>query len=348
MKEKLRVAIIPANGAFGTAMSVPFVANGHEVTLAFRSEKKAQAFGETRQIERLLGVTFPDSIGFTANTAKAVEEADLLLLAAPASFLKDYYEEEVMPFIREDTRLLCLTKGLVKIENRYLRPSELISDLDPRVARRIAVLSGPNFAGEIARSLPFGTVIASEQLENAEFLARVLRKQIRVYPSNDVIGTELGGAFKNVIAIAAGVNDGRGLGENARSLLIERGVVEVIRLGVASGGRIETLRGLSGAADLWMTGTSRQSRNHEFGYELGQGKDLEELKKTSGTVEGVDTVKVAVELARQYKVETPIMDAVYNVLYEGATIDEAMEQLLKREPTYEDGRPLVFSDSILN
>ncbi|MBI4038513.1 NAD(P)-dependent glycerol-3-phosphate dehydrogenase [Candidatus Daviesbacteria bacterium] len=342
--ERLKVAILPAGGAFGTAMSIPISANGHEVTLVFRDEDKAQMFGATRQIGRLPGVIFPESIGFISDTAEAVKDADLLVLATPARYLASYYLEQIQPNIGEDTIILCSTKGLVEVDGQYLRPSEVISHFDPKAAQRTAILSGPNFAKEIAQSLPFMTVIASQNPSLAEKMVDIfnLTSQIRIYPSDDLAGVEFGGAFKNTIAIAAGVSDGRQYGENARTGLISRGKAEIARLVQALGGRRETVtEGLVGA-DLWMSCTSNQSRNHKFGKKIGRGEDPQELLQ-SQTVEGYYTARIAFKLARRHRIETPIIDAVYEVLYNGVTVDEAIRQLQERKPVYEDGRPLIRS-----
>lgn len=345
--ERLKIVIVPARGAFGTALSVPLCNSGHEVTLVFRDEEKARLFGETRQVDRLPGSKFSANIGFTADAEQAVRNADLVILAAPTRFLRTSYEEKIMPFKREETNILSVAKGLVKIEDRYLRPSEVISMSDPKVARRIIVLSGPNFAREIAQGLPFVSVAASEETALAEYIVNSvfgLNPKSRIYPSDDVIGVELGGAFKNVIAIAAGISDGRHYGENARAALIIRGEEEIVRLGMALGGREETLRGVAGSADLWLTCMSEKSRNHEYGERISYGEDpqkvLDEFSQDEKTVEGYDTTKVAWELAREHGVRTPITDAVYSVLHCGASIEDAIKQLLGRERVYENGAPL--------
>lgn len=345
--EKLNVVIAPAGGAFGSAISIPLLANGHEVTFAFRSKEKAQRFRESRQLEeeRLKGFVFPENIRVTSDTAEAVRNANLVVLATPARFIETYYPANIQPVRKSDTKILVPSKGLVKIGNKYLRPSEVISHFDPSATRHLTVLHGPNFAPEIARGLPFVTVIAAEDPELAEDMVDVfsLTPQYRIYPSEDVAGVELGGAFKNVIAIAAGINDGLQYGENARAALIKRGELEIVRLGVALGGQEETLMGISGSADLWMTCTSKQSRNHEFGVQIGQGKNPTELLKSGETVEGYYTAKVAWEFVREYDIKAPITKLVYCVLHKGMGVAEAVRQLQEREPVYEDGRRLTRS-----
>lgn len=345
--ERLKIAILPARGAFGTALSVPLIANGHEITLVFRDDEKARVFGETRQIERIPRVRFPENIKFTADAEKTVKNADLVILAAPTRFLQTTYEEMVMPFKRADTKILSLVKGLIKIEDQYLRPSEVILTIDPKAVRYLIVLSGPNLAREIAQGLPFVSVVASEEPKLAEYIAHDIfgiNPKSRIYPSDDVAGVELGGAFKNIIAIAAGVSDGRHYGENARAALIQRGQEEIIRLGVALGGRKETLGGVAGNGDLWLTCTSETSRNHQYGKEISHGRDpkevLDAFLQAKKTVEGFDTTKVAWELARKYGVRTPITDTVYSVLHGRKSIDDAIKDLLGRDRVYENGKPL--------
>lgn len=234
---------------------------------------------------------------------------------------------------------------MIRKGNKYLRPSEVISYTDPSVVRYLAVLSGPNFALEIAQELPFVTVIAAEDPRLAEGMVDIfsLTPEYRIYPSKDVAGVELGGTFKNIMAIAAGINDGLGYGENARAALIKRGELEIVRLGVALGGEKETLMGISGSADLWMTCTSKQSRNHEFGVQIGQGKNPTELLESGETVEGYYTAKVAWEFVREYDIKAPITKLVYCVLHKGMGVAEAVRQLQEREPVYEDGRRLTRS-----
>lgn len=345
--EKLNVVIAPAGGAFGSAISIPLLANGHEVTFAFRSEEKAQKYRESRQLEkeRLKGFIFPEDIKVTSDTGEAIRNANLVVLATPARFIETYYPVNIQPFRRSETTILSPIKGLIRKGNKYLRPAEVISYFDPKVTRRLAVLCGPNFASEIARGLPFVTVIAAEDPELAEDMVDVFSQtpQYRIYPSEDMAGVELGGAFKNVIAIAAGISDGLEYGENARAALIKRGELEIVRLGVALGGREETLMGISGSADLWMTCVSKQSRNHEFGVQIGQGKNPTELLESGETVEGYYTAKVAWEFVREYDIKAPITKLVYCVLHKGMGVAEAVRQLQEREPVYEDGRRLTRS-----
>lgn len=324
-------------GAFGMAMAVPFLANDNEVTLGFRSWERAEQFRATHQSERLIGVTFPKNLKVTANLEQAVESAHLVVVATPSRYLRPFYSEWIMPYRRKDSLVLSVIKGLE--EDTNLRPSEVIINLDPEIAPNLAVLGGPNFAIDLAMGLPAATVIASQCSKTAEKIAETCHSRaFRVYRGDDVAGVELGGALKNVIAFAAGVSDGLRKGESARAGLIQRGVVEMTRLGCILGGREETLMGLSGSGDLWMTATSYKSRNHWAGVEFALGKTLEEIINSGKTIEGIHTAKVAVELARQNYVEVPISDAVYQVAYNNRIlVEEAIAQLLGRAPAYENG-----------
>lgn len=342
MSERLKITICPANGAFGTALAIPFAASGHDVTLLFRDEEKSEAFSQTRSIKRLPGLIIPNEIGFTSDKDRTIKDADLLVLATPIAILRAFFNREVLQLVREKTDILCVTKGLEK--GTYKRASEIIEELDPRVCARTAVISGPNFAYEIASGLPFATVIASQNPDVLNKMVTAFRGSMgRVYLSNDVTGVELAGAFKNIIAIAAGGVDGLKMGENARAALITRGSVEIKKLAMKMGARGETLEGLASIGDLWLTCTSNQSRNHWFGEGIGSGMSVADLLASQITFEGYGTTKVAYELATKYGIDMPITRVVYEVLYEGLNVREALVRLMGRDPVYEDGTPFEVS-----
>lgn len=339
--------IVPANGALGSALGKVFFESHLGVTFVFRDCDKALDYGRTFQIERLKGVVFPDKIRFTADAEQAIKNADLIVLATPTKYLPSYYREQVMPFRKEETPVLSVAKGLVIIDNQHLRPSEALLNIDPSLEGYLAVLSGPNFALEIAAQKPFATVIASKNPMLAESFVEIFARNplFKIYPSTDVTGVELGGAFKNVIAIAAGVCDGKQYGESARAALIERGKVEIVNLGVALGGQRETLaEGLSGDANLWMTCTSKLSRNHEYGVGIGQGWNprelLQKFKEDKKTVEGFETTKITWRLARQKGIRTPVIDSVFALLHRHVRLDKVIEGLMGEEFIYENGKPL--------
>ncbi len=336
--ERLKVAVLPP-GAFGMAMAVPLLANEHDVTLGFRSWEKAEQFKRSHQSDRLPGVSLPANLRVTGSLEKAVENADLVVVATPSRQLESFYSEYIRPNLRKNALLLCVTKGLYN----NLRPSEVITGLDPEVAPRLAVSSGPTFAQDVAMGLPAATVIASERAETVEKIAEIYHSRVfRVYKGDDVVGVEMGGALKNVIAVAAGICDGLRKGESGRAALIQRGWLETARLAITQGARWETLVGLSGMGDLMLTCTSYKSRNHQAGVDLVLGKTPEELISSDKTIEGFDTAKVAVQLAKQHQLEVPICDSIYQVVFCGMSIEEVINQLLDRPSMYENG------DRVLN
>lgn len=340
--EKIRtIAILPAGGAFGMAIGIALSENGHEVVFGFRDQQRTEKFLQTYQAEKLPGVLFPEKLKATNNLVDLVESADLVVMATKARYLREY-SRKFLPHVRKDALFLCLTKGLEEGSN--MLPYQVISDLDPSIKPRLAVLSGPNFAIDIARRLPSATVIASENPETAEIIALAFRfSALRAYPWLDPIGAGAGGALKNVIAVAAGMSDGLEQGESGRAAIVTRGKKDIIRLGGALGGREETFEGLSGEGDLWLSCTSAKSRNYQLGEALARGVSLEALLSSGTTYEGYDTAKVAAKFAREKGIYAPITELVYQVLHKGLAITEAKRLLLARDFVYEDSRPLVFA-----
>lgn len=339
--ERLNVLITPP-GRFGLAMAVPFAFNNHDVTLGFRSNAKADTFDRTHKDERLPGIEFPADLRVSSDFKSCIPAADIVVLAVPSDVLRQFYLRSIMPYLRQDALLLCLTKGWE--EGTNLPASEVILDLHPEVKPRLSILAGPNFAQEMAQGLPMATVIASMESpvegkpSAAEQVVQALsnRPLLRAYSSNDVRGVEIGSGLKNVIAIAAGISDGLGKKESARASLITRGFFELVSVGIRLGGGIETLNGLSGQGDLWLTATSYQSRNHWAGVELARGKTLKDLQNSGKTIEGINTSKVMVELADKYNLEAPICRSVYKILFENLIVEEAARQLMGRTPTSEN------------
>jgi glycerol-3-phosphate dehydrogenase (NAD(P)+) len=232
--------------------------------------------------------------------------------------------------------LVSAAKGLEEESGK--RMSEVIAEgIDSRYQNSICVLSGPNLSGEIVKEMPSTTVVAAKNIEMAKKVQRILSSPLfRVYISDDVIGVELGGALKNIIALSAGMSDGLGYGDNSKSALITRGLAEISRLGIAMGANPYTFYGLAGLGDLVTTCVSTLSRNHHVGEQLAKGRKLEEITLSmNGIAEGIKTAVVAKELARKLGIEMPITDQVYNVLYEGASVKQAMRNLMQRELRYE-------------
>lgn len=325
----LNVAIVPA-GQWGTALAVPLLSNGHRIRLWFREAAAATRFLETRQNRRLPGVPFGPEILATHDLHEAVAGADLILVAPASRGLREV-AQALRPLVGPETLLVTATKGL-EVETN-LRMSEVLTQAIPEAAGRIAVLSGPNFAVEVARGLPAGTVVASPDLRVAEAVQDAfMTGRFRVYITDDVVGVELGGALKNIMAMAVGISDGLELGHNTRATLITRGLAEMARLGVAMGAQMMTFAGLSGVGDLVLTATGDLSRNRQAGLYIGRGGTLEGfIRETGATVEGAPTTRAARDLAVRLGVEMPITEQLYRVLYEGISPVDGLLALMGRE-----------------
>ena len=334
----MHVASLPA-GAMAAAVGRAF-SERHNVTFGFRSTEKTQKFLETRQIDGLPETIFSADIGATENLWNLARESDVLILGTPMRHLMTF-ASGVLPYRRESGIVVCVPKGIEKGTNRT--PFEVVKYVDPDAAKRTLVLSGPNFAHEIAKGLPALTVVASEDLSLAErFAQEFSTSRFRIYPSDDVIGVGLAGALKNVIAIAAGICDGRKMGESARTGLLTRGGAEVRRLGMALGGKELTFNGLAGVGDLFMTGASKESRNHKAGVQIAKGRDPKKLMNSKKTIEGLHTAGPAASLAEGLGIDTPIIQALNQVINKGLSVEEAIGQLLSRDVVYEDGMPLRY------
>ncbi|MEN8108807.1 MAG: NAD(P)H-dependent glycerol-3-phosphate dehydrogenase [Pseudomonadota bacterium] len=316
-------------GSWGTALAIRLATN-HNPTCLWGHEP---AFMATLQDDRenrqyLPGHAFPDNLHIEAGLARAVGQSRDLLLVVPSHALREVLRQAA-PAFTVSTRIAWATKGLETGSGKFM--SEVIEEeLGNRYPT--AVLSGPTFAKEVAAGLPTALTVASNNPPFANDMAARLHGEVmRVYTSDDVIGVQLGGTVKNVLAIAAGITDGLKLGANSRAALITRGLAEIIRLGDAMGARRETLMGLAGVGDLILTCTDDQSRNRRLGLALGRGIPLEVAVKEIGqVVEGFNTAREVVQLARQYKVEMPISEQVYRLLYEDLPAADAVHNLLAR------------------
>ncbi len=326
MSELRHVAVIGA-GAFGTALALVARKAEREVTLWGRNAGAIDAIRQQGEnIAHLPNVSIPPEIEVTADATK-VSQADIVLFAVPAQATR----AAVMLLgsrIRPGTPVVACAKGIEQGTGR--RQSEVVADILPEA--RPAALSGPGFAEEIARGLPTAVTIAADTLDLAHRLAGALASDsFRPYASDDLVGVELGGAIKNVLAIAAGVIAGRALGEGARAALVARGLAEMTRLGAALGARAETFMGLSGLGDLVLTATSRRSRNLQFGMALGAGRPAAELLAAGvPLVEGAYTARVAAELAARLAIDAPILAAVAAIIDGTLTIEAAIEGLVNR------------------
>jgi glycerol-3-phosphate dehydrogenase (NAD(P)+) len=322
-----RLAVI-GGGAWGTALAVVASRAGADVVLWARDPAIVTAINERHENPVYLpGIALDPAIPATADPEAALNHAEAALLVVPAQFMRGVLGV-LEPLLPPGMPLLLCAKG---IEIESLRTiSELAQELVP--SSPLAVLSGPSFAGEVARDLPTAVTIASGEPELAEvFMAALGTARFRPYGSHDPIGVEIGGAVKNVLAIACGIVEGRGLGDNARAALVTRGLSEMIRLGVAKGAQPDTFRGLSGLGDLVLTCTAGQSRNYTLGLALGRGRSLDEaLGGRRSVVEGVATAAAVARLAARLDVEMPITAAVEGVLHRGVPIEAMIEALLSR------------------
>ncbi|MBN2450693.1 MAG: NAD(P)-dependent glycerol-3-phosphate dehydrogenase [Lentisphaeria bacterium] len=326
----MRVAVL-SDGAWGTALALTCLGNGHGVVLWSAFPDYLATMRETRANPRYLpGVALPPALGLTTDITEAVRDAEMILLAAPAQYLRGVLERLREVPRRDDAMVVNVAKGIEVTTLK--RMSEVVREILGPL--RYAALSGPSHAEEVARAIPTAVVVAAADPAVGVAVQEALMSQVfRVYTSDDVTGVELGGALKNVLALAAGVCDGMGFGDNTKAALMTRGIVEMARLGSALGGRSETFSGLSGIGDLIVTCMSRHSRNRFVGEQLGRGRPLEEIVRQMGgrVAEGVTTAAGAYRLARGAGVETPIIDQVHAGLYEGRDPRQAVRELMTRE-----------------
>lgn len=328
-----KVTVLGA-GTWGVALTILLAGNGHKVTLWSKFPAETDALAQNRsEIKNLPGAVLPDSVELTNDLQGALENApDLVVNTVISPFVREV-SKALSSYVKEGTVIVNASKG---IENGTLYTmTDIISQEIPQA--KVAVLSGPSHAEEVSRHIPTTVVAGAAEKETAMFVQDMfMNRYFRVYTSPDVLGIEIGGALKNVIALAAGAIDGLGYGDNTKAALITRGIVEIARLGEAMGARYETFAGLSGIGDLIVTCTSIHSRNHNAGYLLGKGKTLEEAKREVGqVVEGVNSARAALALAEKYGVEMPIVEQVNAVLFEHKEAKEALADLLVREKVTE-------------
>lgn len=331
--DKSPVAVIGA-GSWGTALAMQIAHGGRPVYLWGHDRDEMQALADDRSNEHYLpGLAFPDSLEVLVDLAELPESCTHYLVVVPShafrQALKTLVQQPVSPSL-----IAWGTKGLEK--DTGLLMSQVADEELPETTKT-AVISGPSFAGEVARRLPTAVTVASEDNQvAAEVSSWLHHHQFRTYTQEDVTGVQVGGALKNVMAIAAGISDGLGFGANARAALITRGLAEISRLGAKAGGQVETFMGLAGLGDLVLTCTDDQSRNRRLGLGLGKGGNLQQTMKEIGQeVEGVQTAAAAWELSRKYNVPMPISEQVYNVIYRDLPALKAVQNLLHRDPKHE-------------
>lgn len=324
----MKIAVI-GSGSWGTAVAVMLAARGHSVYLwSWIQEETDRLAADRENKEFLPGIKFPDTITCTHDMALCTENADLIITAAPSPATRTT-AKNLSPHVKAGQKVINISKGLE--EGTLLRLSEVYKEEIPQA--NISVMSGPSHAEEVSRALPTTNVVASEDIETAKFIQDIMMGDMfRVYTSTDIVGVELGGALKNVVALCAGMSDGLGYGDNTKAALMTRGLAEIARLGTAMGAKQETFMGLSGLGDLIVTCTSMHSRNRRAGILLGKGKSLDEtLKEVHMVVEGVNTAKAAYAMAKKYSVEMPIVEEAYKILFEGADGRKAVLKLMTRE-----------------
>lgn len=327
-----KISIIGA-GSWGTALARLLAVNGHDVVMWSIVEDEIRMLQENHEhLTKLPGVKLPDDIIFTTDMECAVKGKDILVLAVPSPYTRST-SRTMAPYVSEGQIIVSVAKGIEESTLKVL--ADVIKEEIPQAD--VAVLCGPSHAEEVGRGIPTTVVAGAKTRKTAEYIQNVfMNKVFRVYTSPDMMGMELGGALKNVIALAAGIADGLGCGDNTKAALITRGIAEMSRLGVAMGGHIETFNGLTGIGDLIVTCASRHSRNRKAGYLIGQGKTMQEaMDEVKMVVEGVYSAKAAKILAEKYHIDMPIVEEVNQVLFEGKSAKEAMTDLMLRDKKIE-------------
>lgn len=320
-------------GSWGSALALSLAKKGYDVTMWTLSQEQADKVNLTKEnIDYLPGVLFPNNIILTTNIEEAVIHSKLIVLAVPSQAIRSICNQ-IKPFIKDNQILVDVAKGLER--GSGLRLSQVCEEELPN--NPYVALSGPSHAEEVARDIPTTLVVACENVDIAQEVQDIfMSPKLRVYTNPDVIGVELGGALKNIIAFGAGICDGLGYGDNTKAALMTRGIREISRLGIALGADSSTFSGLSGIGDLIVTCTSMHSRNRRAGILIGQGKSLDEtLKEVKMVVEGITATEVAYDVANKMDIDMPITSAIYSVLYEGKNANEVVVNLMMRSKKHE-------------
>ena len=315
------------SGSWGTAMTISLASAGNHVCLWSLEPEVTEVLKAEGENKRFLpGVKIVGDVEYTSDDAKA-SESEIVIFATPSHTIRSV-ANRFARFITEKQIIVCISKGFD--EEKHMRLTEVIKEEIPYAT--VLAMSGPSHAEEVSRALPTTNVVAGENVEAAKFVQDAFNTPtFRIYTSDDVIGVELGGALKNVIALAAGICDGLGYGDNTKAALITRGIAEITRLGVAMGAKPETFAGLSGIGDLIVTCTSMHSRNRRAGILIGQGKSVKEAEKeVNMVVEGIKTAKAVYHLSKKHGVEMPISNEVYKVVFEGYDVKECVTNLMGR------------------
>ena len=321
------------SGGWGSAVAIMLAKNGHRVTLWSYLKEESEDLKKYRENKPFLpGVKFPDGVRFTSELSECCQDADVIVTATPSHAIRTT-AKNMSGFIKDGQIIVNISKGLE--EGTHSTLSKVIKEEIPNC--EVVVMSGPSHAEEVSRDRPTTNVVACENCETAKIIQDIfMNPNFRVYTNTDVLGVELGGSLKNVIALCAGIVDGMGLGDNTKAALMTRGLVEMSRLGVALGAKHETFNGLSGVGDLIVTCTSMHSRNRRAGILIGQGKTPEQARdEVKMVVEGIKTCRAAKELADSAGVEMPIVNEAYKVLFEGMAPGMALKNLMGRDKKHE-------------
>lgn len=327
-----KISVLGA-GSWGTALSLLLFNNGHDVTLWSALPDEVNMLREKREhASKLPGVKLPEVMEITTDLERSLKDPDVAVLAVPSPFTRST-AHQMAPYVRDGQKIVNVAKGVE--EKTLMTLSEIIEQEIPNAD--VCVLSGPSHAEEVGKGLPTTCVVSSRTRETAEYLQSIFMSPVfRVYTTPDILGVELGGALKNVIALAAGTADGLGYGDNTKAALITRGIAEIARLGVMMGAKAETFYGLSGIGDLIVTCASVHSRNRKAGYLMGKGYTMDEaMAEVKMVVEGVYSAKAAKGLSEKYEVEMPIINEVNKVLFEGKPASEAVMDLMLRDKKVE-------------
>lgn len=328
-----KIGIIGA-GSWGSALAVLLHNNGHGLCVWSALPQEIAMLRAEHEHKSLPGVKLAEDILFTENLEEAVRDKDLLVMAVASPYTRQT-AKQLRPVVPEGQLIVNVAKGIE--EHTLMTLSEIIEQEVPQA--QVAVMSGPSHAEEVGRGLPTTIVVGAKKKENAEYIQNIFMSQVfRVYISPDVLGMELGGALKNVVALAAGIADGLGYGDNTKAALITRGITEIARLGTAMGGKFETFCGLTGIGDLIVTCASMHSRNRRAGILMGKGYTMEEaMKEVNMVVEGVYSAKAAMALAEKYGVSLPIIEQVNEILFHGKSAETAVRELMLRDKKSEIG-----------
>ena len=323
----MKIAVLGAGG-WGLALGLLLDDKGNDVTFWCYEKTEEEEILRYRENKRCLpGIKIPVEVKFTCSMEEALRNAEVVVMAVPSKATRST-SKMISSYIGENAIIVSVAKG-IEIDT-LKRLDEVIND---EVSNPVVILSGPSHAEEVARHMPTTVVVSSTNMEAANKIQEVfMNEYLRVYTNDDVIGVALGGALKNIIALAAGFVEGVGYGDNTKAALITRGIAEISRLGVAMGGNIETFLGLTGIGDLVVTCTSGHSRNRRAGELMGQGYSVEEAtKKVNMVVEGIPATKAGYELMKKYNVDMPILTAIYEVLFEGQPVNDTVNKLMIRD-----------------